>query len=63
MTAVEEIMNAGMTVSLSPNSPPARSTPVGAPLLRSDPSAAPLAGERETGSLREFHLSKVSKPA
>ncbi len=31
--------------TLSPTSPPARSTPVGAPLLRSDPSAVPLAGE------------------
>ncbi|MHB1231042.1 MAG: UvrD-helicase domain-containing protein [Burkholderiales bacterium] len=41
--------------TLSPNSSPARSTPVGAPLLRSDPSAVPLAGERDLGSLREHY--------
>ena len=28
---------------------------MGAPLLRSDPSAVPQAGERDAGSLREFH--------
>ncbi len=36
---------------------PARGTPVGTPLLRSDPSAVPQASERDLGSLREFLYS------
>ncbi len=56
--ATPKMMKLAMTVSLSPNSTPARGTPVGTPLLRSDPSAVPQAGERDLGSLREFYRTQ-----
>lgn len=34
---------------------------MGAPLLRSDPSAAPQVGERDLGSLREYHHLRLQQ--
>ncbi len=54
-------MKFGTLVPLSPSSLPARGTPVGTPLLRSDPSAVPQVGERDLDSLRELHVMERLK--